>query len=56
MKQFLSDDKDIDNIFNVFNKFKIIIRKVFSVTNETVIFIKIIQYLLQKTLAVDYAQ
>ena len=56
MKQFLHNDKDIDGIFNVFDRFKIIIRKVFNVTNETAIFIKVIQHLLQKTSTVDYAQ
>ena len=56
MKQFLHDDKDIDKIFNVFDKFKIIIQRVFNVTNETVIFIKVIQHLSQKTSTVDYVQ
>ena len=56
MKQFLHDDKDIDEIFNVFDKFKIIIRRVFNVTNETITFIKMIQHLSQKTSTVDYAQ
>ena len=56
MKQFLHDDKDIDEIFNVFDKFKIIIRKVFNVTNETITFIKMIQHLSQKTSTVDYVQ
>ena len=56
IKQFLHDDKDIDEIFNVFDRFKIIIRRVFNVTNEIIIFIKMIQHLLQKTSTVDYAQ
>ena len=42
MKQFLHNDKDIDKIFNVFNKFKIIIQRVFNVINETITFIKMI--------------
>ena len=56
MKQFLHDDKDIDGIFNVFDKFKIIIRRVFNETNETATFIKVIQHLTQKTSTVDYTQ
>ena len=56
MKQFLHDDKDINEIFNVFDKFKIIIRKVFNVTNETTTFIKMIQHLSQKTSTADYVQ
>ena len=56
MKQFLHDNRDIDGIFNVFNRFKIIIRKIFNITNETVTFIKMIQHLSQKTSTVDYAQ
>ena len=56
MKQFLYDNKDIGGIFNVFDKFKIIIWKVFNITNETATFIKVIQHLLQKTLIVDYVQ
>ena len=55
MKQFLHNDKDINKIFNVFDRFKIIIQKIFNVTNETIIFIRIIQYLSQKTSTVDYA-
>ena len=42
MKQFLHDDKNIKKIFNVFDRFKIIIRKVYNVTNETTTFIKMI--------------
>ena len=42
MKQFLHDDKDIDEIFNIFDRFKIIIWRVFNVTNETITFIKMI--------------
>ena len=56
MKQFLHDDRDIGGNFNIFDRFKIVIRRVFSVTNETTIFIKMIQYLLQKTSTVDYVQ
>ena len=56
MKQFLHDDKDIDGIFNVFDKFKIIIWKIFNVMNETVTFIRMIQHLSQKTLTIDYIQ
>ena len=56
MKQFLHNDKDIGEIFNVFDRFKIIIQSVFSVTNETTTFIKMIQHLSQKTTTVDYAQ
>ena len=56
MKQFLHNDKDIDKIFNVFDRFKIIIQKVFNVTNETVTFIGIIQHLSQKTSTIDYVQ
>ena len=56
MKQFLYNNKDIDKIFNIFDRFKIIIRRVFNVTNETIILIKMIQHLLQKTSTVDYAQ
>ena len=56
MKQFLHNDKDIDEIFNVFDRFEIIIRRGCSVTNEIIIFIKIIQHLSQKTSIVDYTQ
>ena len=56
IKQFLHDDKDIGEIFNVFDRFKIIIRKVFNVTNKTIIFIKMIQRLSQKTSTIDYVQ
>ena len=56
MKQFLHNNKNIDEIFNVFDKFKIIIRRVFNVINETVTFIKMIQHLSQKTLTTDYIQ
>ena len=56
MKQFLHNDKDIGGIFNVFDRSKIVIWRVFNVTNEIIIFIKMIQYLLQKTSTVDYAQ
>ena len=56
MKQFLHDDKGIGEIFNVFDRFKLIIRKVFNVTNEIVTFIKMIQHLLQKISTIDYVQ
>ena len=56
MKQFLHNDKNIDGIFNVFDRFKIIIQKIFNVTNETVTFIRMIQHLSQKILIADYAQ
>ena len=55
MKQFLYNNKDIDKIFNIFNKFKIFIRKVFNITNEAIIFTKMIQHLSQKISIVDYA-
>ena len=41
MKRYLYENKNIDKIFNVFNKYKITIRRIFNVTNETVTFIKI---------------
>ena len=53
MKQFLHNNKDINKIFNAFDRFKIIIQKVFNVTNKTIIFIKVIQHLLQKTSTAD---
>ena len=42
MKRYLHNDEDIERIFFVFDKFKIFIRRVFSVINEIVTFIKII--------------
>ena len=54
MKSFLYNDKIIDEIFNIFDKFKIIIRKIFNVINKTIIFIKMIEHLMQKILTVDY--
>ena len=56
MKRYLHNDEDIGEIFFVFDKFKIFIRRVFSVINEIITFIKVIQYLSQKTSAADYVQ
>ena len=56
MEEFLYNNKDIDKIFNVFDRFKIIIQRIFIITNETIIFIKMIQHLSQKTSTVDYVQ
>ena len=56
MKQFLHNDKNIDRIFNVFDRFKIVIRRIFNMINETVIFIKVIQHLLYKISTIDYVQ
>ena len=56
MKRYLYNDENIEEIFFIFNKFKIFIRRVFSVINEIIIFIKIIQHLSQKTLTANYVQ
>ena len=56
MKRYLHNDEDIEEIFFVFNKFKIFIRRIFNVINEIIIFIKIIQHLSQKTSAANYIQ
>ena len=56
MKRYLHNNEDIEEIFFVFDKFKIFIRRVFSVINEIVTFIKIIQHLSQKTSAANYVQ
>ena len=45
MKRYLYKSKDIDKIFNIFNKFKTIIRQIFNITNEIINFVKIIQHL-----------
>ena len=42
MKRYLHNDEDIEEIFFVFDKFKIFIWKIFNVINEIATFIKII--------------
>ena len=56
MKRYLHNDEDIEEIFFVFDKFKIFIRRIFNVINKIVTFIKIIQHLSQKTSATNYVQ
>ena len=56
MKRYLHNDENIEEIFFVFDKFKIFIRKIFNVINKIITFIKIIQYLSQKTSTANYVQ
>ena len=56
MIQYLNNERDSTRIFSNYDNFKKKIRIVFKVTNEVVIFKKVIQYLTQKTFAINYVQ
>ena len=54
--QHLSHERNfVKNFFN-YENFKREIRIVFEVINEVVMFKRIVQYLIQKTFVIDYAQ
>ena len=56
MIQHLSHERDLAKIFFDYDNFKRKIHIVFEVINEVVTFKKVVQYLTQKTFAIDYAQ
>ena len=56
MIQHLNNERNLTRIFSKYNNFKKEIRIVFKITNEIVIFKKMIQYLTQKMFAIDYVQ
>ena len=56
MIQHLNNERDSTKIFSNYDNFKKKIRIVFEITNEVVIFKKIIQYLTQKPFTINYVQ
>ena len=56
MIQHLNNGRNSTRIFSNYDNFKREIRIVFEVTNEVVTFKRVVQYLIQKTFAIDYAQ
>ena len=56
MMQHLNNERDSMKIFSNYDNFKRKIRIVFEITNEIVTFKRIVQYLTQKTFAIDYVQ
>ena len=54
--QHLNNERDSTRIFSNYNNFKEKIHIVFEITNEVVIFKRIVQYLTQKIFTIDYAQ
>ena len=54
--QHLNNKRDSTRIFSNYNNFKREIRIVFEITNEIVTFKRIVQYLTQKTFAINYVQ
>ena len=56
IKRYLNENKNINRIYHIFDKFKIAFCQVFIISNGIIIFTNNIQYLIQKASAVDYTQ
>ena len=54
--QHLNNKRDSTRIFSNYDNFKRKIRIMFEIINEVVTFKRIVQYLTQKTFAINYVQ
>ena len=56
MMQYLNNERNSTRVFSNYDNFKREIRIMFKIMNEIITFKRIIQYLTQKTFAINYIQ